>query len=37
MGKLKKDQLLGKLDLLVLRILSCSESMHGYAIVERVE
>jgi PadR family transcriptional regulator PadR len=37
MGKLKKDQLLGKLDLLVLRILSCGESMHGYAIAERIE
>jgi transcriptional regulator len=37
MGKLKKDQLLGKLDLLVLRILSSGESMHGYAIAERIE
>jgi PadR family transcriptional regulator, regulatory protein PadR len=37
MGKLKKDQLLGKLDLLVLRILACGESMHGYAIAERIE
>jgi len=37
MGKLKKDQLLGKLDLMVLRILSCGESMHGYAIAERIE
>lgn len=37
MGKLKKDQLLGKLDLLVLRILSCGESMHGYAIAGRIE
>jgi transcriptional regulator len=37
MGKLKNDQLLGKLDLLVLRILSCGESMHGYAIAERIE
>lgn len=37
MGKLKTDQLLGKLDLLVLRILSCSDSMHGYAIAERIE
>jgi transcriptional regulator len=37
MGRLKKDQLLGKLDLLVLRVLVCSESMHGYAIAERIE
>ena len=37
MGKRKKDQLLGKLDLLVLRILSSGESMHGYAIAERIE
>ena len=34
----KTDQLLGKLDLMVLRILCCSqESMHGYAIAERIE
>jgi PadR family transcriptional regulator, regulatory protein PadR len=33
----KKDQLLGKLDLLVLRILSSGDSMHGYAIAERIE
>jgi transcriptional regulator len=32
-----KDQLLGKMDLLVLRILACGESMHGYAIAERIE
>jgi PadR family transcriptional regulator, regulatory protein PadR len=37
MGKGKKDQLLGQLDLLVLRILSRVESMHGYAIAERIE
>src|SRR5258708_35301735 len=36
MGKLQKDHLLGKLDLLVLRILSCNEPMHGYAIAERI-
>jgi PadR family transcriptional regulator PadR len=36
MGKAKRDQLLGKLDLLVLRILSCGESMHGYSIAERI-
>ena len=37
MGKIKRDQLLGKLDLLVLRTLACGESMHGYAIAERIE
>src|SRR5580704_4305282 len=37
MGKIKKDQLLGKLDLLVLRILACGDTMHGYAIAERIE
>ena len=37
MGKNKKDHLLGKLDLLVLRILSCGDRMHGYAIAERIE
>ena len=37
MGKPKKDQLLGKLDLLVLRVLACGEKMHGYAIAERIE
>ncbi len=37
MGKTKKDQLLGKLDLLVLRILSSGDKMHGYAIAERIE
>lgn len=37
MGKTKKDQLLGKLDLLVLRILDSGESMHGYSIAERIE
>jgi|ERR1700677_4068698 len=37
MGKTKKDHLLGKLDLLVLRILACSDRMHGYAIAERIE
>ena len=33
----KKDQLQGTLDLLVLRILSTAESMHGFAITERIE
>ena len=36
MGTIKKDQLLGKLDLLVLRILSCGGKMHGYAVAERI-
>ena len=33
----KKDQLLGTLDLLVLRTLSTGGAMHGYAILDRVE
>ena len=37
MGKVSKDRLLGKLDLLVLRTLLRGESMHGYAIAERIE
>ena len=38
MGTHKTDHLLGKLDLMVLRILSANpESMHGYAIAERIE
>jgi PadR family transcriptional regulator PadR len=37
MGREGKDKLLGKLDLLVLRILSCGDTMHGYAIAERIE
>lgn len=37
MGKLKKENLLGKLDLLVLRILSNGDTLHGYAIAERIE
>ena len=37
MGTSKKDHLMGKLDLLVLRILACGDSMHGYAIAERIE
>ncbi len=32
----KKDQLLGTLDLLVLRVLS-SRAMHGYGISKRIE
>jgi transcriptional regulator len=37
MGKDRKEQLLGKLDLLVLRTLACGEPMHGCAIAERIE
>jgi transcriptional regulator len=37
MGKAKREQLLGKLDLLVLRILAAGDAMHGYAIAERIE
>jgi PadR family transcriptional regulator PadR len=33
----RKDQLQGTLDLLVLRILSTAETMHGFAIAERIE
>ena len=33
----KKDQLQGTLDLLVLRILSVGDRMHGFAITERIE
>jgi DNA-binding PadR family transcriptional regulator len=32
LGKTRKDQLVGKLDLLILRILSAGQSMHGYAL-----
>ena len=37
MGKTRKDQLLGRLDLLVLRILACGDALHGYAIAERID
>jgi transcriptional regulator len=37
MGENKKDQLQGTLDLLVLRILSAVDQMHGFAIAERIE
>jgi transcriptional regulator len=37
MGKIKKDQLLGKLDLLIWRILASGDSMHGDAVAERIE
>ena len=33
----KKDQLLGTLDLLVLRTLATGGPMHGYAVSERIE
>ena len=33
----QKDQLQGTLDLLVLRILASGESLHGFAITERIE
>ena len=37
MGIVKKtDQLLGTLDLLVLRVLSTAGSLHGFAISERI-
>ena len=32
----KPDQLLGTLDLLVLRVLATADSLHGYAITERI-
>ena len=32
----KKDQLQGTLDLLVLRVLSTGDAMHGFAITERI-
>jgi transcriptional regulator len=33
----KKDQLQGTLDLLVLRILSTGDAMHGFAITDRIQ
>jgi transcriptional regulator len=33
----KKDQLQGTLDLLVLRMLSIGDAMHGFAITERIQ
>ena len=36
MGITKKDQLLGTLDLLVLRVLSTADSLHGFGITERI-
>ena len=37
MGENKKDHLLGRLDLLILRVLAAGKSMHGYAFAERIE
>jgi PadR family transcriptional regulator PadR len=37
MGTSKTDHLLGRLDLLSLRILATGGRMHGYAIAERIE
>ena len=37
MGSTKRaDQLLGALDLLVLRVLATAERLHGFAITERI-
>ena len=36
MGSTRKDQLQGSLDLLVLRVLASEDSLHGYAITERI-
>ncbi len=36
MGTAKNVQLLGSLDLLVLRVLVSGASLHGYAITERI-
>ena len=37
MGMTRKDQLQGSLDLLVLRVLAAGDSLHGYAITERIQ
>ncbi|HJR60477.1 MAG TPA: PadR family transcriptional regulator [Vicinamibacterales bacterium] len=37
MGRPKKDQLQGTIDLLVLRTLSTGGTLHGWAISERIE
>jgi transcriptional regulator len=37
MGTLKRDHLLGQLDLLVLRVLATGDAMHGHAMAERIE
>ena len=37
MGIAKNDQLLGSLDLLVLRVLAAGKSLHGYDITERIQ
>ena len=36
MGNVRKDQLQGSLDLLVLRVLASGEPLHGYTITERI-
>lgn len=36
MGVRHRDQLLGSLDLLVLRVLACDERVHGYEITGRI-
>jgi transcriptional regulator len=36
MGNIKTVQLLGSLDLLVLRILAAGQPLHGYAITDRI-
>jgi transcriptional regulator len=37
MGSRKNDQLMGSLDLLVLRVLASEDRLHGYAITERIQ
>jgi transcriptional regulator len=37
MGNRKNDQLMGSLDLLVLRVLASEDRLHGYAITERIQ
>ena len=36
MGQVRKDQLQGSLDLLVLRVLAAGDQLHGYTITERI-
>jgi PadR family transcriptional regulator, regulatory protein PadR len=37
MGSTKTDQLMGSLDLLVLRVLATGDGLHGYNITERIQ
>jgi len=37
MGNRKNEPLMGSLDLLVLRVLASEDSLHGYAITERIQ